>query len=97
MIIAQRHWSIPPKRRFVAVVVLVLVTNSLTAWVLLERSRWEQMQWEGEVSSMAGYAAALQAHADFRNGVLRQYQLTEDGRAAFTGRHDGPFEVWSWT
>lgn len=46
---------------------------------------------------MAGYAAAMQAYADFANGVLRQYELVPDeNRAKFTGRHDGPFEVWTW-
>jgi len=64
---------------------------------LLGRAWWTNQQWEMAMNGIASYAAAMQAHADFANGVRRQYELSEGEKSGYTHRNDGPFEVWQWT
>jgi hypothetical protein len=92
----KRHWSIPPNRRRLLLVILLVLTNVTTA-VLLVRLWWTNWLAQNELYGFATYAGAMQAHADYGNGVRRQYELVADIRSGFTSRHDGPFGVWRWT
>lgn len=92
----KRDWSIRPNRRRLLLVIVLLLTNVTTA-ALLARSWWVDWMAQNELYGFATYAGAMQAHADYANGVHRQYELVADTRSGFTGRHDGPFEVWRWT
>lgn len=38
----------------------------------------------------------MQAHADFRNNVVRLYELADDENGPRFLRHEGPFEVLTW-
>jgi hypothetical protein len=73
-------------------VLLILANVSL-----LVRSWWVNNQWEQEMYGMATYTGAMQADADFRNGILRLFELVADTKSEDTHRKDGPFEVWTWT
>ena len=77
------------------VVVVLLLTNIMTA-SLLVRWWWTDRLWEQEMYGMAAYAATMQADAHFRHGSLRLYELAPEQRSEFTGRHDGPYELWRW-
>ena len=44
----------------------------------------------------AQLAASLRAIHDYRTGQLRIFVLKPDGREEFTGRKDGPYELWTW-
>jgi hypothetical protein len=81
------------KRLFMILIVLLALGNV----GLLVRSWWTNLQWEQAMFGVATYAGAMQADADFRNGVLRFYELTPDTKAEDTHRKDGPFEVWTRT
>ena len=89
------RWTLRPVRpRFL--LVLFLVLTNITTGILLIRFWWENRLAEDSAFGFAAYAGAMQAHADYRNGVLRQYELIADSHTGFTGQRDGPFEVWGW-
>ena len=74
----------------------LLIASVLGNAALLLRAWWTNQRWEMAIYGMSSFAGALQAHADFRNGVRRQYELSTDGKVEYTRRNDGPFEVWKW-
>ena len=89
------------RQRVLSLVLGVLIaTNLLSVAILLKTQRTEEL-WRDQMRGMAGYAAALQALSDFENGKLRIFELAridlaEGGQLfAFTGRRDGPFEIWT--
>jgi hypothetical protein len=84
----QRSWS----KAWGSLLILSLMGNL----VMIGRSWLLNFQWETEMEVMAGYAAAIQARADFENGVRRQYELSLDGKTEYLHRNDGAFEVWSY-
>ena len=80
-----------------------LLTNVVLLYVIFVResqNRLARFYMEQESPSWAAYAGAMQAIADFGNGVRRFYRptLTEDTRArsSFTGQLDQGAQVWSW-
>lgn len=88
-------------RRFI--LTLSLLLNLVLLAVLGYRevnSHIQRLLWETDVPSWARYAGAMQAIADFGNGVRRIYRPTlatqTNDRPRFTGEHDGDAEVWSW-
>jgi hypothetical protein len=84
-------------RRIATVFLLALLILSLLGnAALLMRSWWTNQEWETEAVGMASYAGAMQALADFHDGVLRQYELSEGDETGYTQRNDGPFEIWHW-
>lgn len=79
---------------------VLIATNLLCVALLLKARRTEQI-WRDQVSVWAGHAAALEALSDFENGRLRVFELARidlakgGQQSAFTGRRDGPFEIWT--
>ena len=49
------------------------------------------------VTTWAGYAGRLQARQHFHQGKYRIYTLAENAKSEYTGKVDGPFEIWTWT
>lgn len=83
---------------------LSLLLNLVLGGLLIYREvhfRTQQFAWEAEAPNWAKYAGAMQAHADFGNGVRRVYRAmlssSSNSRAGFTGEHEGIAQVWSWT
>lgn len=52
---------------------------------------------EMETESWARHAGRLQANKWFKDGQYRLLELSPDERLHFTGRMEGPFEIWNWT
>jgi hypothetical protein len=52
---------------------------------------------EAEMDTWASYAGKLQAGVWFQEGHYRLLELAPDERSQFTGRTNGPFEIWTWT
>ena len=77
-------------------IVALLLTNLLTAGVLVFALRQERIQWRTQMYGMAWYAATLQAAGDYDSGNMRLLEAAEGGGIEFTGRSEGPFEVWTW-
>ncbi|HXE55399.1 MAG TPA: hypothetical protein VN541_20410 [Tepidisphaeraceae bacterium] len=92
---AQRQWSIAPRRRGL-LVILLAITNLATA-SLFAHTWFDGWIARDELYGFATYAGSMQAHADYCNGVLREYELSAGGHSDFTGRRDGPFQIWRWT
>ena len=82
-----------------------LALNMLLLAALLAREGQHlllRFQMETEAPSWAKYAGAMQAVADYGNGVRRLYRpalATDVGshQTSFTGRTEDGVEVWSWT
>ncbi len=81
-----------------------LILNALLLFALLAREGQHMLlrfQTETEAPSWATYAGAMQAVADYGNGVRRFYRPTlandTSARSSFTGQIDQGAEVWSWT
>ena len=52
--------------------------------------------WRDMVQLKASMQATLQALDDYEVGILRKYTIQGQRESpAFTGAHDGPFEVWA--
>ncbi|MBL8820040.1 MAG: hypothetical protein JNL58_28710 [Planctomyces sp.] len=52
--------------------------------------------WQEEVYPLIGIFGSARADEDFRNGKLRLFELgSEQERDTFTGRSEGPFEIWN--
>ena len=49
------------------------------------------------MKTWASYAGKLQARVWFQEGRYRLLELSADEKSQFTGRTDGPFEIWTWT
>lgn len=49
------------------------------------------------METWASYAGKLQARAWFQEGRYRILELSSAEQSQFTGRTNGPFEVWTWT
>jgi hypothetical protein len=49
------------------------------------------------METWASYAGKLQARVWFQEGRYRLLELTSYEKSQFTGRSDGPFEIWTWT
>ena len=80
--------------KYKVLTIVLLVANLVTAGMLIH-ARWQNHQWEDRMYGMAGYASALQCSADFRAGRFRVFEVTERGDLKYTGKKDGPFEVWT--
>jgi len=78
----------------VTIVLVILITATLV--LLHVRTVGTNRLWEGEMYGMATYAAAGQALDDYEAGTLRLYELAENGERKFSGRYEGPFEIWYW-
>ncbi len=78
----------------VTVVLVILITATLV--LLNMRTLGTNRLWEIQMCGMAGYAASGQALDDYRAGTLRLYELVENGECEFSGRYEGPFEIWYW-
>ncbi|HYV39987.1 MAG TPA: hypothetical protein VE988_30155 [Gemmataceae bacterium] len=81
---------------------LILTVSLLANVALIAVFAFRESQrflWESEAPRWAKYAGAMQAHADFGNGVRRFYRAVPaasvNERAMFTGEHDGTAEVWT--
>jgi hypothetical protein len=48
------------------------------------------------METWASYAGKLQARIWFQEGRYRMLELSSTDRSEFTGRKDGPFEIWTW-
>jgi hypothetical protein len=49
------------------------------------------------METWASYVGKLQARVWFQEGHYRLLELSPDDKSHFTGRTDGPFEIWTWT
>jgi hypothetical protein len=78
--------------------VFIVLTVVLAFWIvnLKVRESWTNMQWEQTMYGMATAAGTMEAGDDYRNGVLRVFELAADSTTEDTGSKDGPFEVWTW-
>jgi hypothetical protein len=90
-------------KRSRAILTLSLLLNGILLGVLAYREvnvRIQRMSWESESPGWAKYAGAMQAVADYGNGVRRLYRATlaKDAgvKASFTGQVDRGAEVWTW-
>ncbi len=52
---------------------------------------------QSSMETWASYAGKLQARVWFQEGRYRLLELSSDDKPQFTGRTNGPFEVWTWT
>lgn len=52
---------------------------------------------EMSMETWARYAGKLQARVWFQEGHYRLLELSSDERSQFTGKTNGPFEIWTWT
>ena len=52
---------------------------------------------QAEMETWARYAGSLQAGAWFEKGHRRLLELSPEPSVTFTGKTDGPFEIWTWT
>jgi len=87
--------------RWILVASLLLNAALLSTLAYLEAQHRVQRALRDLVAgSWARYAGAMQAHADFGNGVRRLYRPTPatlpNERSGFTGTREGDAEVWSW-
>jgi hypothetical protein len=49
------------------------------------------------METWASYAGKLQARVWFQEGHHRLLEISSEDKSQFTGRTDGPFEIWTWT
>jgi len=49
------------------------------------------------METWASYAGGLQARVWFQEGRYRLLELSQVEKVEFTGRTNGPFEIWTWT
>jgi hypothetical protein len=85
----------PNKRIGVALLFVALFSSlALNVWCV-----WQIYYfggWRDTVQLKASMQATLQALDDYKAGILRIYTVQGQRESpAFTGRHEGPFEVWS--
>jgi hypothetical protein len=85
------------------ILTLSLLLNAVLLGVLAYREvnfRIQRFLWESEAPGWAKYAGAMQAVADYGNGLRRFYRPTlakdTSARASFTGELDQGAEVWTW-
>ena len=96
-LIYKRKGMISKKTLLILNVTIVLVILITATLVLLHmRTLGTNRLWESQMYAMAGYAAAGQALDDYEAGTLRLYELAENGERKFSGRYEGPFEIWYW-
>ncbi|HOK78249.1 MAG TPA: hypothetical protein PLW35_11085, partial [Verrucomicrobiota bacterium] len=48
------------------------------------------------METWASYAGGLQATVWFQQGRYRLLELSSSDKTEFTGRTNGPFEIWTW-
>lgn len=77
------------------IIAILVISNILTASFAL-KIYWDKLLFQTQVFGLATYAGALQAANDFQNNKFRLYELKEDGNLEFTGKKEGPFELWYW-
>jgi hypothetical protein len=85
------------------ILTLSLLLNAILLGVLACREvnlRIQRLLQESDAPGWAKYAGAMQAVADYGNGVRRFYRPTlakdTSARASFTGELDQGAEVWTW-
>ncbi len=85
------------RRRCLGANVFGIVSYAAFAGVLmLALTTWAgKVSLEIQASFMASQAGDLQAERDFRDGMLRLYELGEGFAEKSTGRKEGPFEIWT--
>jgi hypothetical protein len=90
-------------KRTRVILTLSLLLNAVLLGVLAYREvnfRIQRFLWESEAPGWAKYAGAMQAVADYGNGVRRFYRPTlakeTSAKASFTGQLDQGAEVWTW-
>jgi hypothetical protein len=81
------------KGKGIIIVIILLMSNLATLGILLPSVEQSQ-RYKEEMVLMAKYTAALQVLADLDHNVLRLYELKKEGEREFTGRKEGPFEIW---
>jgi hypothetical protein len=76
----------------------------LLSWLLLCASVWlgtwfyaYRISTRMSMETWAYYAGNLQARIWFQEGRYRLLELSSEDKSRFTGRKDGPFEIWTWT
>ena len=59
-------------------------------------SLWRNWLWRQELLGLAGYYGSDRAVDDFTNGKLRLFEFDGEHQVdVFTGRTEGPFEIWN--
>ena len=84
-----------PRWAILLIVTLVL-TNLVTAGILVQALWFDRMRWRQQMYGMAWYAATLQAASDYDSGKMRLLEAVQGADIEPTGRSEGPFEVWTW-
>lgn len=89
------------RQRFLILAIgILLVTNVTTGGILLKSWKTNRI-WEEQMPSWVGYSAVVRASTDFEHGRMRIFELSKlemskgGSQQEFTGRHDGPFEIWT--
>jgi len=75
------------------VLTILLMSNLVFLWILL-RATSESRKYKEEMVNMTQYAAALEVLDDIDSGVLRLYELRQNGKREYANRNEGPFEIW---
>jgi len=81
------------KWKGIIIVIILLMSNLATLGILMYTVKQSQRH-KDEMVLMAKYAAAGQVLDDLEHDLLRLYELREEGEREFTGRKEGPFEIW---
>jgi len=71
---------------------LLCVTVGLGIWFYAYR-----LSTQMSTETWARYAGGLQARVWFQEGRYRLLELSSANESRFTGKTDGPFEIWTWT
>jgi len=74
--------------------IALFVSVSVTAWIL-----WQNHNWRGAVDTVSEQAGGQWALTCFRAGKLVIFEFSAkvaetNGMPVFSGRRDGPFDVW---
>jgi len=84
------------KLAIITIAFLLLVAINVSAYGILH-FRLQRMMWEAVVRTDAVTIGHMFAREDVDKGKARLYVLSTDEREdGNTGKHEGPFELWTW-
>ena len=77
-----------------------IVVTFLSLWLTIGIGTWffvYRLATQMSMETWASYAGGLQARVWFQDGRYRLFELSASEKLKFTGRTNGPFEIWTWT
>ena len=84
------------KRTTSKILIAVFSLSLVGTLTFVGHGLWRNWWWQQEVYGLAGYFGTDRAIDDFNNGKRRLFELDGEHEGdVFTGRSDGPFEIWN--